>query len=68
MSTDQQPTAFPPRGGHKNLCAYAAGISSNCTCDRPTLRCNRCGDTDGPFTPEDLCEPCARPMPLDGVA
>ncbi|MFI9244213.1 hypothetical protein ACIGXF_16850 [Streptomyces sp. NPDC053086] len=23
---------FPPRGGHDDLCAYAAGISSNCTC------------------------------------
>jgi ribosomal protein S14 len=32
------------------------------------LRCTRCGDEDSPFTDEQLCEPCARPMPLDGVA
>ncbi|WP_281946057.1 hypothetical protein [Streptomyces olivaceus] len=32
------------------------------------LRCTRCGDEDGPFTDEQLCEACARPMPLDGVA
>jgi hypothetical protein len=32
------------------------------------LRCARCEDEDGPFTDEQLCEPCARPMPLDGVA
>jgi hypothetical protein len=34
-------------------------------------RCTRCGDEDGPFVGairEPLCEPCARPMPLDGVA
>jgi hypothetical protein len=32
------------------------------------IRCNRCRDEDGPFTDEQLCEACARPMPLDGVA
>lgn len=39
------------------------------------LRCRRCGDEDGPFAEtsegkpaESLCEPCARPMPLDGTA
>ncbi|MEW2463084.1 hypothetical protein AB0872_20570 [Microbacterium sp. NPDC047426] len=32
------------------------------------IRCARCCDEDGPFTDEQLCEPCARPMPLDGVA
>jgi hypothetical protein len=32
------------------------------------LRCTRCQGEDGPFTPAGLCEPCARPMPLDGVA
>ncbi len=33
------------------------------------LRCTRCGDEDGPFVPDSgLCEECARPMPLDGVA
>lgn len=41
----------------------------------PPLRCRRCRDEDGPFAEvseespaESLCEPCARPMPLDGVA
>lgn len=32
------------------------------------IRCTRCRNEDGPFTPADLCEPCAQPMPLDGVA
>jgi hypothetical protein len=32
------------------------------------IRCTRCTDEDGPFTAAGLCEPCARPMPLDGVA
>ncbi|GAA3113544.1 hypothetical protein GCM10017687_28170 [Streptomyces echinatus] len=36
--------------------------------DQQPIRCTRCGDEDGPFTDEQLCEPCARPMPLDGVA
>jgi hypothetical protein len=36
--------------------------------DQQPLRCTRCRDEDGPFTDEQLCEPCARPMPLDGVA
>jgi hypothetical protein len=31
-------------------------------------RCTRCKQNDGPFTPAGLCEPCARPMPLGGVA
>lgn len=34
------------------------------------LVCIRCGDEDGPFAGaprQPLCEPCARPMPLDGV-
>lgn len=37
----------------------------------PAIRCVRCGDEDGPFggaPRQPLCEPCARPMPLDGVA
>jgi hypothetical protein len=38
------------------------------TTDQQPLRCIRCGDEDGPFTPDGLCEPCARPMPLDGIA
>jgi hypothetical protein len=28
------------------------------------LRCERCGDEDGPFTLDGLCEECARPLPL----
>lgn len=36
--------------------------------DVAVIRCTRCKDEDGPFTDEQLCEPCARPMPLDGVA
>lgn len=39
--------------------------------DVHALRCSRCQDVDGPFTTVDtdtLCEACARPMPLDGVA
>lgn len=31
-------------------------------------RCTRCKQDDGPITPNSLCEACARPMPLDGVA
>ncbi|MBQ1164125.1 hypothetical protein KBZ21_39665, partial [Streptomyces sp. A73] len=23
---------FPPRGGHSDLCAYASGMGSRCTC------------------------------------
>lgn len=36
--------------------------------DIAALSCTRCTDKDGPFTPEGSCEPCARPMPLDGAA
>lgn len=31
-------------------------------------RCTRCKEDDGPIVPSGLCEACARPMPLDGVA
>lgn len=31
-------------------------------------RYTRCKKDDGPTTPSGLCEACARPMPLDGVA
>ncbi len=31
-------------------------------------RCIRCKKDDGPNTPVGMCEPCAAPMPLDGVA
>lgn len=36
--------------------------------DAEPIRCSRCTNEDGPFTPAGLCEGCARPMPLDGVA
>lgn len=26
-------SSFPPRGGHSNPCAYAAGIGPHCSCD-----------------------------------
>ena len=40
-----------------------------CSFDRAIpIRCTRCRNEDGPFTDIGLCEPCARPMPLDGVA
>lgn len=32
------------------------------------ITCVRCGDTDGPFTPDGLCEGCARPVPFGGAA
>ncbi|MDR3036165.1 MAG: hypothetical protein LBV78_24245 [Kitasatospora sp.] len=31
-------------------------------------RCPRCKKDDGPNTPSGMCENCARPFPLDGVA
>ncbi|GGM05878.1 hypothetical protein GCM10010099_22570 [Streptomyces cinereus] len=39
--------------------------------ERTAIRCTRCQGEDGPFTKvatDSLCEACARPMPLDGVA
>ncbi|MGX1254107.1 hypothetical protein RKD48_006618 [Streptomyces ambofaciens] len=36
--------------------------------DIATGRCPRCKNDDGPTTTSGLCEGCARPMPLDGVA
>lgn len=36
--------------------------------DTGPIRCTRCKQDDGPFTDASLCEACARPMPLDGVA
>jgi hypothetical protein len=47
------------RDGIAKLTAIATG---------QPIRCQRCPDVDGPFTEAGLCEPCARPMPLDGVA
>lgn len=31
-------------------------------------RCTRCKNDDGPNAASGLCEACARPVPLDGVA
>lgn len=45
--------------GIKTLQAVAEGIAAYCS---------RCWTSDGPFTDDGLCEACARPMPLDGVA
>ncbi|MGW6741721.1 hypothetical protein ACWGDX_13500 [Streptomyces sp. NPDC055025] len=45
--------------GIKTLLKIAAG--------GPSIYCIRCRNADGPFTPDDLCEGCARPMPLGGV-
>jgi hypothetical protein len=36
--------------------------------DTQPIRCTRCKGEDGPFTDAGLCEACARPVPLDGVA
>lgn len=36
--------------------------------EQQPIRCTRCQGEDGPFTDDRLCEACARPMPLDGVA
>ncbi|MEU1043890.1 hypothetical protein ABZ400_01885 [Streptomyces sp. NPDC005897] len=65
-------TAFPDYGAAIALAKYdEEGIA---TLQRiaglpPTpITCKRCWGTDGPFTPDGLCEACARPMPLDGVA
>lgn len=35
--------------------------------DIANMRCTRCKQDDGPITPSGRCEPCARPMPLDGA-
>jgi hypothetical protein len=47
---------------------YRAGSGIRMVGVDQAIRCIRCRDEDGPFTDEQLCEPCARPMPLDGVA
>lgn len=62
--------AFPEYGAAVLLAKYdEEGISKLKRAAR--LVCIRCGDEDGPFAGaprQPLCEPCARPMPLDGVA
>jgi hypothetical protein len=52
---------------HKLDCGHPD--CGSCSSSRATpIRCSRCRGEDGPFTDEQLCEACARPMPLDGVA
>ncbi|MFJ3507856.1 hypothetical protein [Streptomyces luteogriseus] len=59
--------AFPDYGAAVLLAKYDEhGIAT--LLDIAAGRCPRCRQGDGPFTPSGLCEPCARPMPLDGVA
>ncbi|MCX5365867.1 hypothetical protein OG864_45035 [Streptomyces sp. NBC_00124] len=60
-------TAFPAYGAAIALAKYDEhGIEA--LQDIAAGRCPRCRQDDGPFTPAGLCEACARPMPLDGVA
>ncbi|GAA0637615.1 hypothetical protein GCM10009535_12550 [Streptomyces thermocarboxydovorans] len=59
--------AFPDYGGAVLLAKYADdGLAM--LQDIAAGRCTRCKQDDGPITPSGLCEPCAAPMPLDGVA
>ncbi|GGW83246.1 hypothetical protein [Streptomyces griseoloalbus] len=58
---------FPDYAGAVLLAQYADdGI--NVLKDIAAGRCTRCKQDDGPLTPSGMCEPCAAPMPLDGVA
>ena len=60
-------SAFPDYGGAVLLAQYADnGI--DVLKDIAAGRCTRCKQDDGPFAQGGMCEPCARPMPLDGVA
>lgn len=59
--------AFPGYGAAVLLAKYdEQGIDH--LQDLAAGRCTRCKKDDGPNTPTGLCEACARPMPLDGVA
>ncbi|NUP35959.1 MAG: hypothetical protein HOY76_02785 [Streptomyces sp.] len=62
--------AFPDYGAAIILAKYDEnGIATlQAMAAGKPLRCTRCHGEDGPFTAEQLCEACARPMPLDGVA
>jgi len=64
--------AFPEYGAAVLLAKYdEEGIATlhRLSGLKPTpITCERCRGTDGPFTDACLCEACARPMPLDGVA
>jgi hypothetical protein len=65
-------TAFPDYGAAVLLAKYdengIATLRAISGLKPEAIRCTRCHDEDGPFTDEQLCEPCARPIPLDGVA
>lgn len=65
-------TTFPDYGDAILLAKYnkhgIAVLQAIAGIPAQPIRCTRCRDTDGPFTDARLCEPCARPMPLDGVA
>lgn len=59
--------AFPDYAGAVLLAQYADnGIEV--LKDIAAGRCTRCKQDDGPIAESNLCEPCAAPMPLDGIA
>ncbi len=59
--------AFPGYAGAVLLAQYADnGIEV--LKDIAAGRCTRCKQDDGPIADGNLCEPCATPMPLDGIA
>jgi hypothetical protein len=60
--------AFPDYGAAIALAKYDETGIDQLAEIATRIRCTRCQDVDGPFTQTGLCEPCARPMPLDGVA
>ena len=59
--------AFPDYAGAV-LLAQHADNGIDVLKDIAAGRCTRCKQDDGPLTPSGMCEPCAAPMPLDGVA
>lgn len=65
-------TTFPDYGDAILLAKYddngIAFLQAIAGTPAQPIRCTRCQDEDGPFTDAMLCEACARPMPLDGVA
>jgi hypothetical protein len=62
-------TAYPELSEALRMARYDEdGLAKLQEAARSPLRCTRCRDEDGPFTDAGLCEPCALPMPLDGVA
>lgn len=59
--------AFPDYAGAVLLAQYADN-GVDVLKDIAAGRCTRCKNDDGPIADGNLCEPCAAPMPLDGVA